>query len=100
GLQARAYFDAIRQARAAVKIPEEFANVRTYVTVSPEEVHQAFRRANSGLPGSGLVITCDRRRLSEVPGCLTRDLQSGDCPGPGRGACGRDRMVMPPVRGG
>src|SRR5215217_6852613 len=35
GLQARAYFEAIRKARAVVKIPPEYMDVRTALTVTP-----------------------------------------------------------------
>ena len=39
-------------------------------------------------------------RLSEVRICLSKDLQFRNCPQIDRQACRRDRLLMPPVRGG
>src|SRR5438876_12401764 len=44
GLAARAYFDTVRKARAAVKIPAEFLEVKSALTVSPDEVREAFTK--------------------------------------------------------
>jgi ribonuclease T2 len=44
--------------------------------------------------------TCGGRRLDEVRICLSRELQFRDCPETNRRSCRRDRLVMPPVRGG
>ena len=44
GLSPRAYFDTIRKARATVKIPEEYLDLRAPRTVSPNEVETAFVR--------------------------------------------------------
>src|ERR671929_170002 len=38
GLSPRAYFDTIRKARAQVKIPSEYLEVKTPLTVTPDEV--------------------------------------------------------------
>src|SRR5262249_24907167 len=100
GLEARAYFDTVRKARERVKIPDEFSGLRETRTVTPDEVRDAFIASNSGLAPAGIVVTCDNRRLREIRVCLSRDLQFGECPGSRRGACRRDRLVMPPVRGG
>jgi ribonuclease T2 len=45
-------------------------------------------------------VSCDNRRLREVRICLTRELGFRDCAEIDRRACRRDRIVMPPVRGG
>jgi ribonuclease T2 len=100
GQDPRTYFATIRKARAKVTIPDEYAHLRGYITVTPGEVESAFLRVNQGLPRSGIVVTCNRRRLSEIRVCLTRDLQFRDCSSGERSACRRDRIVMPPVRGG
>jgi ribonuclease T2 len=101
GLDPRTYFATIRKAREMVRIPDEYADPKDYITVAPGEVQSAFVRVNQGLSPEGVVVTCNRRRLSEVRVCLARDLQFRDCSGAARrGACRRDRVVMPPVRGG
>src|SRR6267142_3999609 len=42
GLPARAYFETIRKARSAIKIPEEFLQLSEPKTVAPAEVEDAF----------------------------------------------------------
>jgi len=99
GLSARAYFDTVRKARAAVKIPPEYLEVKTTLTVTPDEVEEAFVKANPGLTRDAIAVGCDRRRLREVRICLDKDLGFRACDEIDRRACRRERLVMPPVRG-
>src|SRR3954451_18524944 len=41
GLSARAYFDAVRKARASVKIPAEYLDIKEALTVTPDAVEDA-----------------------------------------------------------
>jgi ribonuclease T2 len=100
GLSARAYFDTIRKARAVIKIPQEYLDLKAPRTVTPDEVETAFVKANPGLKPTAIAVTCDSRRLSEVRLCVNKDFSFRDCPEIDRRACRRDRLVMPPVRGG
>jgi ribonuclease T2 len=100
GLSPRAYFDTVRRARAVVKIPGEYLDVKEPLNVSPDEVEEAFVKANPGLTRNALAVNCDSRRLREVRVCLGKDLGFRDCPEVDRRACRRERLVMPPVRGG
>jgi ribonuclease T2 len=68
--------------------------------VTPDEVEEAFVKANPGMKRTGIAVTCSSTRLSEVRLCLTRDLQFRECADVDRRACRRDKLVMPPVRGG
>lgn len=100
GLGARAYFENIRKARAAVKIPEEFLQLSESKTISPDAIEAAFIKVNPGLSSSAISVTCTSRRLSEVRLCMSKDLQFRACEEIDRRACRRDEVVMPPVRGG
>jgi ribonuclease T2 len=100
GLGERAYFETIRKARAAVKIPEEFLQLSEPKTIAPGEIEEAFIKANSGLSSSAISVTCDSQRLSEVRLCLSKDLQFRACEEIDRRACRRDQVLMPPIRGG
>jgi ribonuclease T2 len=100
GVGARAYFENIRKARAAVKIPEEFLQISEPKTIAPDDLESAFIKANPGLSSSAISVTCDRSRLSEVRICLSKDLHFRSCEEIDRRACRRDQVVMPPVRGG
>jgi ribonuclease T2 len=100
GLDERAYFDTVRKARAAVKIPEEFQQLSEPKTISPNDIEAAFIKANPGLSSSAIAVTCDRKRLGEVRICLSKDLQFRSCEEIDRRACRRDEVLMPPIRGG
>jgi ribonuclease T2 len=100
GLSARAYFENVRKARALIKIPADYTDVRAPLSVTPDQVEEAFVKANPGLTQGAMAVTCNSQRLSEVRICLTRELRFRDCPEVDRRACRRDNLVMPPVRGG
>jgi ribonuclease T2 len=100
GLGARAYFETIRKARSAVKIPADYLELSDPKTVAPAEVEEAFIKANPGLSSGAIAVTCDSTRLSEVRICMNKDLQFRACEETDRRACRRDQVVMPPVRGG
>jgi ribonuclease T2 len=100
GLSARAYFETVRKARAVVKIPPEYLDVSTALTVTPDEVEDAFVKANPALTRAGIAVSCDAKRLKEVRICLTRAFGFRDCAEIDRRSCRRDKLAMPPVRGG
>jgi ribonuclease T2 len=100
GLGERAYFETIRKARAAIKIPPEFLQLSEAKTIAPDDIETAFIKANPGLSTSAMAVTCNRTRLSEVRICMSKDLQFHDCAEIARRACSRDQVTMPPVRGG
>ncbi len=100
GLSPYAFFDTVRKARAAVNIPPQYLDVNSPLTVTPDQVEDAFVAANPGLTREGIAVTCGGRRLDEVRICLSRDLKFRTCPETDRRSCRRDQVLMPPVRGG
>lgn len=100
GLSERNYFETIRKARAAVKIPAEYLDLSEAKSVAPADVEEAFVKANPGLSSAAVSVTCNRTRLSEVRICLSKDLQFRSCEDLERRACRRDQVTMPPIRGG
>jgi ribonuclease T2 len=98
GLSQHDYFRVLRAAREAVSLPSQFRRLETIRTVDPDEVEQAFRSANSGLPADGIAVTCDRRYLREVRICMTKHLTFRSCPEIDRRDCRMEKAVMPPVR--
>ena len=100
GLDGRNYFETIRKARAAIKIPAEYLDLSQARTVAPAAVEEAFIKANPGLSNAAVSVTCNRTRLSEVRICLSKDLQFRACEEIDRRACRRDEVTMPPIRGG
>lgn len=100
GLDGRNYFETIRKARAAIKIPAEYLDLSQAKSVAPAEVEEAFIKANPGLSNAAVSVTCNRTRLSEVRICLSKDLQFRACEEIERRACRREQVTMPPIRGG
>ena len=100
GLSAHAYFETVRKARAVVKIPESYLDLDRPVTVSPDEVADAFVKANPGLTRANMAVACDKKRLTEIRVCIGKDFSFRDCAEVTRRACRLDKMVMPAVRGG
>jgi ribonuclease T2 len=100
GLSQRAYFEEVRKARAAVRIPPDFIDAKDSRIVTPAEVEAAFIKANPGLSSDAIAVSCDSTRLSEVRICMARDLQFQACGEIDRRACRRERLEVPPVRGG
>ena len=68
--------------------------------VAPDEVEEAFVQTNPGLARDAIAVTCDSRRLGEVRICVGKDFRFRSCPEIDARACRRDKLVMPPVRGG
>jgi len=107
GLSPRAYFDTVRQARAAVKIPPDYSVLTAPLAVAPDAVADAFIKANPGLSPKAIAVECGDKRLTEVRLCLAKDFSTGsvtaqfhDCPEVVKRSCRRGHVVMPPVRGG
>jgi ribonuclease T2 len=100
GLSARDYFAAIRKARSAVTIPADYVSLQKPLSVTPDAVDEAFVKANPGLAKGDVAVLCDRRRLTEVRLCLSKDLKFRACPQVAKRSCRNDNILMPPLRGG
>jgi ribonuclease T2 len=100
GLSQHAYFEAVRKARAVVKIPADFIELDKPITVKPDDVAEAFVKANPGLARADLAVACDSKRLSEVRVCLNKDFSFRGCPEVARRACKSDSVALPAMRGG
>ena len=100
GQSPRVYFETVRKARAAVKIPPEFTDLKEPLSVTPHAVEEAFINANPGLSASAMAVDCDAKRLTEVRLCLSKDLQFRDCAEIAKRSCKRGQLIMPPMRGG
>lgn len=100
GLSPHAYFEVVRKARAAIKIPAEFIELDKPIVVKPDDVADAFVKANAGLSRADVAVACDSKRLSEVRVCLNKDFSFRGCPEVTRRACKRDSVALPALRGG
>jgi ribonuclease T2 len=99
-LNERGYFEAVRKARAVTKIPEAYIEPATVMTVTPAEVSQAFLAANPGMTPGAISVACDTKRLREVRICMTKEFRFRDCEEMSKRSCSREKLIIPPVRGG
>lgn len=100
GLGQQGYFEKMRLARAAVKVPAAFVGIKTDLVTNPEAMEQAFIAENPGLKPDMLAVTCQRRLLREVRICLDKDLKFRACAEVDGRACRSRTVVMPPERSG
>lgn len=99
GLSPRTYFDLVRAARAAIRIPQDYIHVDRPINVTPVEVVDAFLKTNPQLMRDAVNVSCDSTRLTEIRICMNKDLTFRGCPGLARHACRRDKIMMPAMRG-
>jgi ribonuclease T2 len=99
GMSPRAYFATVRQARAAVKIPADYVDLQKPLGVAPSAVEDAFIKANPDLAQGDIAVDCDKKRLTEIRLCLSKDLKFRACPQIVRRSCRREQILMPPLRG-
>ena len=45
-----------------------------------------------------MAVGCDKKRLTEVRICLSKELQFRDCAEIARRSCRREQLLMPPMR--
>ena len=100
GLTPHAYFETMRKARSAIKIPDDYLALAQPKTVTAADVADAFIKANPDLSRDDLAVVCDKKRISEVRVCLTKTFAFRACPEVAQRACKLERMMMPAVRGG
>lgn len=98
GLSQSGYFAMLREAREKVVIPARFERLANWVSEKPQDVEKAFLAANPGMPADGAAVACNKRYLTEIRICMTKDLAFRACPEVDRAACRLDKAVMPPVR--
>ncbi len=79
GLSAGEYFDAARQAYAAVSRPDVFRKLTDPVKLPAHVVEQAFLQANPELLADMATITCKSARIQEVRICLNKYLTPRIC---------------------
>jgi len=98
GLAAAAYFETARKARALIKIPADYLEPTAPASVTPDEIAEAFVKANPGLSRDAMAVACDKTRLTEVRVCVAKDFTFHACPDVARHACTREKIAMPAMR--
>ena len=98
GLSPTDYFGAVKAARVAVTIPQEFQAPHGAQTWAPLDIARTFTAANRGLRVDEMGVTCRQGTLEEVRICFAKDLKSFvPCPEVARASCHAGSMTVPPV---
>ena len=80
GLRPENYFAAMRKARASIHIPDNLTHPTHGFSLSPQQLKQAFIKANPDLHNDNIAINCGNNRLTAVEFCLRKDtLQPKTC---------------------
>jgi ribonuclease T2 len=80
GLSALDYFGAVRKARDLVRIPLQFENPSSRLSLTPGDIESAFAAYNPTFPKDAFRVSCYRdNMLQEVRVCLNRDLTPRPC---------------------
>ncbi|MDO5622124.1 MAG: ribonuclease T2 [Paracoccus sp. (in: a-proteobacteria)] len=98
GLSAGRYYQATRDALAAVTIPQVFRTLSRDVRVPPSVIEDAFIEANPDMTRDGITVTCRAEDLQEIRICLNKDLTPRDCAPDTRRDCSRRSVLMEKIR--
>lgn len=98
GLSQTAYFNALKTAYSKVVIPANLRNITSAQNINPEQVKNAFLRANSQMKSDNITVTCRANHLQEVRICLSKDLELTSCKGLAKNSCKSRSVIMPPIR--
>ena len=79
GVPAKTYYNSMRKAYSAVKIPQVFPQINKQLKVPAEVIEGAFLEANPQLRREMVTITCRANRIQEVRICLTKELSPRKC---------------------
>ncbi len=91
------YFADVRQARSAVKVPDEFERLKREEEVAPVDIQRAFERVNPRLRPGMMAVQCSRGYLQEVRICMSKDLREfRPCPDVLRSACKAPSIKVTP----
>jgi ribonuclease T2 len=79
GLEADAYFSAIRKAFRAVRIPSMFVHGSQPTMMSPSAIIGQFAAANPTWPRGSIALSCGKNYLTAVEVCLSKTLVPEAC---------------------
>ncbi len=99
GLSPHDYFATVRSVRTRLNIPAMFQAPSEKSQMAPEEIEQAFMKANPNLHPDNMAISCSNGELVDVRFCLAKDLSSyAICRKVSRHSCQRVSIMVAPVR--
>jgi ribonuclease T2 len=98
GMDAAAYFAALRKARDSITLPVDLNQPLQKVEFSPAQIESKVAAANPSFPAAAVRTSCYRDgELQEVRVCLNKDLSPRAC-GPSAGECSAATVTLLPIR--
>jgi ribonuclease T2 len=98
GLDENDYFRKVRDARAALTIPETFRAGSVKVRTTAAAIRDEFVAANSDLRREMIALRCDGQYLAEVRVCLDPSLKGRRCGADVGSNCRATPVIVRPVR--
>lgn len=98
GLTPHGYFGLARKLYTGIKTPERFSNPMEAQHVSPDEIEQAFIKANPGLKPDMISVSCSGTKLREIRICFNKEGGLTACGNNERRSCSASKIFIPPVR--
>jgi len=95
GLDQQGYFETTRTAFERVTIPREYKEAQQDQSIDPDDVENAFLKANPQLKNSAIAVTCRDQLIREVRICMSKDLEFRSCAEVNKRACRAKNAVMP-----
>ena len=99
GLDAEAYFGAVKALRDGIVVPTALKAPHDKQTMAPDAIQQAFIAANANLQAQNIAVTCRNGELLDVRLCVSKDLHAfANCPKVAGHTCRASSISISPVR--
>lgn len=98
GLTQAAYFETLKAAYNNITIPANLRDLTKAQNVNPQQIKNAFLRANSQMNADGIAVTCKKNHLQEIRICMTKDLKFTQCKQLANNSCKSRSVAMPAIR--
>ncbi len=97
GLTTADYFAAVRKARDAITIPDDFRAPNEAMKLAPGDIDSRFAAANPSFPPGAFRTSCTSGALQEARICLNKDLSARACPA-SLAECSMATIVVRPLQ--
>lgn len=95
GLSPDAFFQTARMAFQSLRIPPTLAQLRTQISMRPDQILYLVQQSNPAIPAQSLALSCGNNYLTAVEVCLDQQLRPVAC-GPIRSCRARTVRIPPP----
>ena len=89
------YFQKIRSARDAVRIPDQYLHPKKALSVAPADIKRAFLDSNPEVSENAIGVYCGKGTFSSIKICLDTNLKYRGCSENLARECNRERIDVP-----